>query len=41
MSIAGQYRQWNRVMFLPMTWRSAGHHRSMAAWSFGNPAPVR
>ena len=25
-SIAGQMTAWNRVMSLPMTWRSAGHH---------------
>ncbi len=39
-SIAGQYRQWKRVMFLPMTWRSAGHQRDNASASFGKPAPV-
>jgi hypothetical protein len=40
MSMAGQYRQWKRVMFLPMTWTSAGHHLANAASSPGKPAPV-
>ena len=27
-SMAGQITVWNRVMSLPITWRSAGHHFS-------------
>ena len=30
-SMAGQITVWNRVMSLPITWRSAGHHFSNAA----------
>ncbi len=29
--MAGQITVWNRVMSLPITWRSAGHHFSNSA----------
>jgi hypothetical protein len=40
MSIAGQITVWNRLMSLPITWRSAGHHFANASGSSGKPAPV-
>ena len=36
-SIAGQITAWNRVMSLPMTCRSAGHHCSNSAASVPRP----
>jgi hypothetical protein len=37
-SIAGQMTVWNRVMSLPMTCRSAGHHFAAFASSVPKPA---
>ena len=40
-SIAGQYRQWKRVMFFPITCAPAGHVFANRSGSSGNPAAVR
>ena len=40
MSIAGQMIVWKRLMSLPITCRSAGHHFANASGSSGKPAPV-
>ena len=39
-NIAGQTMQWKRVMSLPMTWTSQGHHFLNFASSVPNPTPV-
>ena len=39
-SSAGQMTAWNRVMSLPITWRSHGHTRSKKASSAPKPGAV-